>query len=163
AFEHETANVEEAVKRYQISYPVAQDNDFTTWRAYTNHYWPAEYIIDARGVLRHTHFGEGDYDETERVLQQLLTEAGAQITTPVTQLPPTSFAGDQTPETYVGADRQERFASPQPVRSGKTQPYSIPSSLPLHSFAVGGLWIFQDEFAQAGADARLRLHFNAKD
>jgi cytochrome c biogenesis protein CcdA/thiol-disulfide isomerase/thioredoxin len=164
AFEHETANVQEAVKRYQIRYPVAQDNDFKTWRAYDNRYWPAEYIIDAKGRLRHTHFGEGDYDETEIVLQRLLTEAGAQITTGlIEEAPVSSLAGDQTPETYVGAGRQERFASPQPVHTGKAQLYSAPSRVPLHSFAASGLWTFQDEFAEAEAGARLLLHFNAKD
>ena len=164
AFEHETANVEDAVKRYQISYPVAQDNDFQTWRAYDNHYWPAEYIIDAKGALRHTHFGEGSYDETELVLQRLLKETGAQITADVMEEAPiSSFAGDQTPETYIGACRQERFASPQPLHTDKAQLYSIPSNVPLHSFAAGGFWTFQDEFAEAEADARLRLHFYAKD
>jgi hypothetical protein len=163
AFEHETANVEEAVKRYQIEYPVAQDNDFKTWRAYDNLYWPAEYIIDAKGTLRHTHFGEGNYDETEGILQQLLKEAGAQIAAPVAREAPVEHDGNQTPETYVGAGRQERFFSPQPVHPGELQQYSIPSSVPIHYFAVGGLWTFQDEFAQPGADARLQLHFNAKD
>jgi len=76
AFEHETPNVEDAVKRFQINYPVAQDNNYVTWNAYQNQYWPAEYFIDAQGNLRHTHFGEGGYDESEKIIQELLSEAG---------------------------------------------------------------------------------------
>ncbi len=164
AFEQDTANVEDAVKRYQITYPVAQDNQFKTWRAYDNHYWPAEYVIDAKGVLRHTHFGEGEYDQTEQVLQQLLKESGAQqVNTALTQVAPAGFVDNQTPETYVGTGRQERFRSPEQVKAGATQQYSFPPAVPLHTFAAAGQWTFQKEFAQTGADARLQLHFNAKD
>jgi cytochrome c biogenesis protein CcdA/thiol-disulfide isomerase/thioredoxin len=76
AFEHETPNVQQAIAQYQIKYPVAQDNEYATWQAYNNEYWPAEYFIDAQGNLRHTHFGEGSYDESEKIIQQLLAEAG---------------------------------------------------------------------------------------
>jgi thiol-disulfide isomerase/thioredoxin len=76
AFEHDTANVEQAIKRFSIAYPVAQDNDYATWQAYNNRYWPAEYLIDARGHLRLVHFGEGNYTETEAAIQELLAEAG---------------------------------------------------------------------------------------
>ena len=76
AYEHETPNVEDAVKRFQINYPVAQDNNYVTWNAYQNQYWPAEYFIDAQGNLRHTHFGEGGYEESEKIIQELLSEAG---------------------------------------------------------------------------------------
>jgi thiol-disulfide isomerase/thioredoxin len=76
AFEHETSNVAQAIAQYQIKYPVAQDNEYATWQAYHNEYWPAEYFIDAQGNLRHTHFGEGSYDESEKIIQQLLAEAG---------------------------------------------------------------------------------------
>jgi hypothetical protein len=79
AFEHETPNVEDAVKRFNITYPVAQDNDFKTWLAFNNEYWPAEYLLDAKGIIRHTHFGEGEYDETEKTIQQLLKENGATV------------------------------------------------------------------------------------
>jgi len=76
AFEHETANVQQAIAQYQIKYPVAQDNEFSTWKAYKNEYWPAEYFIDAQGNLRHVHFGEGSYEQSEQIIQQLLAEAG---------------------------------------------------------------------------------------
>jgi cytochrome c biogenesis protein CcdA/thiol-disulfide isomerase/thioredoxin len=164
AFEQETANVEDAVKRYQITYPVAQDNQFKTWRAYSNNYWPAEYVIDAQGILRHTHFGEGQYDETEQVLQQLLKESGAQqVNTALTKVAPAGFVDNQTPETYVGTGRQERFLSVERAKEGVTRQYSFPAWVPLHTFAADGQWTFQKEFAQTGADARLQLHFKARD
>jgi cytochrome c biogenesis protein CcdA/thiol-disulfide isomerase/thioredoxin len=84
-FEHETSNVENAVKQYKIYYPVAQDNNYVTWGAYQNEYWPAEYLIDADGNLRYTHFGEGSYDETEKNIQQLLAEAEKSVSKPITQ------------------------------------------------------------------------------
>jgi cytochrome c biogenesis protein CcdA/thiol-disulfide isomerase/thioredoxin len=166
AFEHETPNVEDAVKRYQITYPVAQDNDFKTWRAYGNHYWPAEYVIDAQGVLRHSHFGEGSYDETEHLIQQLLAEKGTAVQANLvsTPVPGAESSLPETPETYIGTDRQERFASPQPVRKNTVSTYSVPATLPKDSFAVEGQWLFQPQFAQtSGADTRLRLHFTAKN
>ncbi len=163
-FEHETPNVEEAVKRFNILYPVAQDNEYATWNAYYNQYWPAEYLIDARGVIRHTHFGEGEYDQTELMIQQLLKEKGAAVSDDLTQGPTVNFAYDETPETYIGAQLQDSFASPESAVVDQAQNYSIPNQLPIHNFAVSGSWTFEKEFAIAStAGDTLRLHFNAKD
>ncbi len=163
AFEHDTANVAAAVKQHQIAYPVAQDNTFGTWQAYNNQYWPAEYFIDAQGNVRHTHFGEGNYDESEKVIQALLAEAGHAVQASLTQGPTVGFSAQETPETYVGAARQERFASPEAGDLNQTA-YTFPAALPLHNFAVAGNWSFQPEFAQAAqAGDKLELHFYAKD
>lgn len=164
AFEQETPNVEDAVKRYNITYPVAQDNGFKTWRAYENHYWPAEYLIDANGVLRHSHFGEGSYDETEQLIQQLLAEKGTAVQADIVKASAAPGGGEQTPETYVGTDRQERFASAEPARENAVTNYRLPTTLPKDSFAVSGQWQFQGQFAQtSGSDTKLLLHFTAKD
>lgn len=164
AFERETSNVEQAVKRFNIDYPVAQDNNYGTWRAYNNVYWPAEYLIGPDGHLRYTHFGEGNYDKTEAAIQQLLTEAGHSVDMPLTDLGTARFSSDQTPETYVGTARQQHFSSPEEIAPGKPTTFSIPQDLPLNHFAVDGSWDFESEYAtvlQSGD--KLELHFNAKD
>jgi cytochrome c biogenesis protein CcdA/thiol-disulfide isomerase/thioredoxin len=165
AFEHETPNVIDATKRFGITYPVAQDNSYATWNAYSNRYWPAEYFIDAHGHLRHVHFGEGNYDESEQVIQELLDEAGASVAQAAkTGNVPVPISDTQTPETYVGLDRQGKFASPEAAAPGPAHSYSIPHQLPLHSFAAGGNWAFADQYAtEEAAGDSLRLHFNAKD
>jgi thiol-disulfide isomerase/thioredoxin len=163
AFEHDTANVEAAVKQDKIAYPVAQDNNFATWQAFHNEYWPAEYFIDAQGNIRHTHFGEGNYDESEQVIQTLLAEAGHTVQTSLTQGPTVQFSARETPETYIGTARQSRFASPEGDNSGQGL-YTFPAKLPLHGFAVSGLWDFESEFAQtATAGDELEIHFFAQD
>ncbi len=148
-FEKKTENVLQAIKHYNIHYPVAQDNNYATWNAYSNQYWPAEYLIDAKGNIRRTHFGEGNYDETEMAIQQLLKEKGEaaeQSLVPLTdQTPKDRF----TPETYLGKKRMERFVS-----DGNAQ-------LPLHYFTYKGMWSVQDEQAVAKKDASLILHFYA--
>ena len=164
SFEHDTPNVEDAVKRFNIPYPVAQDNDFATWQAYQNEYWPAEYLIDARGVIRYTSFGEGDYDKTEQTIQQLLKENGATVPDTLTQGPVVPYSYTETPETYLGTDRQERFASPESISADKAQQYTIPATVPADEFAVAGSWTFEPEYALVSAPgAKLQLHFNAKD
>lgn len=163
-FEKDTDNVQAAVQRFDIRYPVAQDNDYGTWRAFNNHYWPAKYIIDAEGNVRYVHYGEGDYEETEMVIQQLLAEIGVNSQTALTTLKDQNFSSNQTPETYIGYSRQESFASPEPVARAQSATYSIPEALPLHHFAVSGAWTFNPEYAQAEqAGAQLALHFYAKD
>jgi cytochrome c biogenesis protein CcdA/thiol-disulfide isomerase/thioredoxin len=164
AFEHDPANVEQAVKRFGIKYPVAQDNNYGTWRAYNNHYWPAEFLIGPDGHLRYTHFGEGHYDVTEMAIQTLLAEAGHPVDNTLSDMNTAGFAQDQTPETYVGTRRQQHFSSPEEIVPGETSTYSIPDMLPLHHFAVSGSWDFEPEFAQVTeSGGKLELHFNAKD
>jgi len=163
-FEKDAGNVQAAVQRFDIQYPVAQDNDYGTWRAFNNHYWPAKYIIDAEGNMRYVHYGEGDYEETEMVIQQLLAENGVNSQITLTSVQDQNFSANQTPETYIGSNRQESFASPESVLRGQTATYTIPEALPLHHFAVSGAWTFDPEYAQAEqAGAQLALHFYAKD
>jgi cytochrome c biogenesis protein CcdA/thiol-disulfide isomerase/thioredoxin len=165
-FEHDTANVAAAVQRLGITYPVAQDNAFDTWQAYSNQYWPAEYLIDANGVVRHTHFGEGDYAETETAIQELLAENGAAVAAALTDGPVVDFGANQTPELYIGLERQSNFASPEHTltTTGLPQQYTIPADLPANWFAASGYWLFEREYATASAaNTKLRLNFNAKD
>lgn len=107
-FEKETKNVEDAIKTYNIHYPVAQDNNYATWRAYSNQYWPAEYLIDANGIVRRTHFGEGDYDVTEKAIQELLKEAGdINTNTSLLNVSDQTPVSSISPETYLGSTRSE--------------------------------------------------------
>lgn len=164
AFEHDPSNVEQAVKRFGIKYPVAQDNNYGTWRAYNNHYWPAEFLIGPNGHLRYTHFGEGHYDVTEMAIQTLLAEAGHPLDEGLSNMSTTQFSQKQTPETYVGTSRQQNFSSPENIAVGKASTYTIPDTLPLHHFAVSGSWDFEPEYAKvAEVGAKLELHFYAKD
>ncbi len=166
AFEHDAGNVAAAIARFGITYPVAQDNEYATWNAYTNEYWPADYLIDATGHLRNAHFGEGDYVQTEDDIRALLAAAGAAssaLPAAATSAPTPPITGTQTPETYVGTARQGQFSSPESPASGSHN-YTLPGSLAKNSFAVSGAWDFQDEYAQttAGGD-QLELSFYARD
>jgi cytochrome c biogenesis protein CcdA/thiol-disulfide isomerase/thioredoxin len=164
AFEHDTSNVAQAVKQFGIPYPVVQDNNYTIWNAFMNSYWPAEYLIDAQGQYRHIQYGEGDYAQTEQAIQALLAEAGHPVTAPLTKGPAVNFSQNETPETYVGTDRQSGFGSPESVAGGKVSTYTFPSSLALGQFAVSGSWDFEPQFAQeTAAGAKLTLHFFAQD
>jgi cytochrome c biogenesis protein CcdA/thiol-disulfide isomerase/thioredoxin len=163
-FERDAGNVERAIARNGLRYPVAQDNEFATWRAYGNQYWPAKYLIDARGRVRYVHFGEGSYDATERAIRTLLAESGrehlgrnasAHVEMPV---------GVATPESYLGSERAERFLNGA-IQSG-THRYELPrravAALPPHHLAYEGRWRIDPSHATAaGAGARLHLRFYA--
>ncbi|MDP4011874.1 MAG: cytochrome c biogenesis protein DipZ [Candidatus Roizmanbacteria bacterium] len=169
-FEKKTENVAGALEKYKINYPVAQDNDFGTWRAYDNHYWPAKYLVDAEGIIRYTHFGEGDYDVTEKNIQKLLKEAGlnkeqdgATDLDSLLDIPETRSAGDQTPETYLGLSRMTGFASPERATNGNNS-FTLPKSLPVNKFAFVGNWNLSSESAKVGeSGAGLLFNFFAKD
>jgi cytochrome c biogenesis protein CcdA/thiol-disulfide isomerase/thioredoxin len=119
-FEKETKNVADALERFDINYPVAQDNDYKTWRSYSNRYWPAKYIIDAEGNLRYFHFGEGKYEQTELVIQQLMAEIGADNDEDLTEIIGKNYSSDQTPETYMGVCAAGCFFfSREPCQPGK--------------------------------------------
>jgi cytochrome c biogenesis protein CcdA/thiol-disulfide isomerase/thioredoxin len=159
AFEKEAHNVLNAMKQFKINYPVALDNEYRTWRAYDNNYWPASYLVDVSGHIRKTHFGEGDYDEMEAAIRQLIEEAGNALTKTVT-----AVRGDiprySTPETYLGIGRMKRFVSEQPVTGG-WQEFSLPAAVPRNYFGYGGRWNVSEESAAAGKGASLELRFNA--
>lgn len=162
AFEKKTANVAEALVRYGINYPVAQDNDYGTWRAYNNRYWPAHYLIDTEGTVREYHFGEGNYRETEQAIQSLLAEAGQQVEMDVLSGIVADTSGKkQTPETYLGSARIARFASPERI-TGAAQAFTAPDSLKNGSFAYAGNWKVESERALALDAATLTLRFEGK-
>ena len=161
AFERVPGNVSRAVEDLGIEYPVALDNEFETWRAWRNAYWPAKYFVDRRGRVRYAHVGEGDYEESEEVIRTLLAEKG--LPEPVSSsLPDRTPRGEQTPESYLGWQRLDRFAGGS-VAPGREATYAIPSSLPLHGLAYGGRWTVEEERIVAGEDARLRLRFVASN
>lgn len=170
AFEKVPANVQAAVIQYDIEYPVALDNDFTTWRAYNNRYWPAKYFIDRNGKLRHTHFGEGEYEESEEVIRYLLSEAGIALEEEITELggkniPPISSV--QTPELYLGYKRSDAFVG-QTV-SGKnglqndTTVTYVAEELSPHEWTLSGEWHAEEERIVSNASgATLGLQFSGK-
>src|SRR4051812_8026525 len=162
SFEHKASNVQAAIKQNGIAYPVAQDNELATWNAWGNQYWPAEYLIDANGHVRHVNFGEGDYDKTEAAIRALLREAGA-ASLPGDAKPSRTYdpAQDTTPETYLGLERTERIVPETPKRGPGS--YTPVSDIALNSFTYGGDWTFTDESATAGAGASLTGHVAGKD
>ncbi|HEY6550017.1 MAG TPA: redoxin domain-containing protein, partial [Solirubrobacterales bacterium] len=138
-FEKEASNVEEAIERNGIEYPVAQDNELATWNAYGNQYWPAEYFIDAQGRVRFAHFGEGEYGEKEKVIRELLAEAGKAPgggSAPVSAVAPSPTV--TTPEPYLGAARAERFVNP--MLSPGSHDFGSPAAPPDNEFAYRGRW-----------------------
>jgi len=163
AFEKDADNVERAVRVNKLRYPVVQDNDFAVWNAYSNQYWPAKYLIDAKGQVRYAHFGEGDYDETEKAIRTLLAEAGAaKGPAPVAEAEPeTADPSVTTRETYLGFRRAEGFVS-GPLEAGKRDFGELPEELEQDAFALGGRWDVGDESATTGRGASLRVRFGAR-
>ncbi|QYC11399.1 cytochrome c biogenesis protein DipZ [Brevundimonas nasdae] len=170
AFEKSEANVRQAVERLGVTYPVAMDIDFAIWRAFRNNYWPAHYFIDAKGQIRHHHFGEGDYDGSERVIQQLLREAGAaNVASGVVQVQArgAEAAADMdqiaSPETYVGYARAENFRSPGGLAADAVKDY-VASPLNLNDWSLLGRWRVTREHADLQtAGGRLSFRFKARD
>lgn len=158
-FEKKTENVLGAIKQYKINYPVAQDNDYRTWNAYNNRYWPAEYLIDVNGNVRRTHFGEGEYEETELAIRRLLEEANNKPTSELTNLKNETPDKRLTPETYLGLGRMEKFASNEkPVEGLNT---FTSGSVPENFFSYEGKWFLDLEYAKASAGSKLLLNFKA--
>jgi cytochrome c biogenesis protein CcdA/thiol-disulfide isomerase/thioredoxin len=156
AFEHVASNVEDAVRRLGVRYPVVQDNDYKIWNGYSNQYWPAEYLIDRRGHVRHAHFGEGEYDRTETLIRRLLGVDGG----PWTQVRDETPGGELTPESYIGYTRAQRFVGGE-LQPGRPATYRFPPTVPQDSLALGGEWTVLQERAITGAGARLRVRFHA--
>ncbi|MGW3606214.1 redoxin domain-containing protein [Micromonospora sp. NPDC005161] len=162
SFEHDVDQVRQAITARGIGYPVAVDNDYAIWRAFGNQYWPALYFVDAHGVIRDEHFGEGRYEESERVLQQLLGIERAPV--PVEGLGPEAAAdwdNLRTPETYLGFSRGEHFASPNGAALDERRAYQLPESLPLNQWALAGEWTIGSEnvvLDRAGGSIAFRFH-----
>ena len=160
AFEGVPSNVSDAVDRLGVTYPVALDDDYATWNAYGNRYWPAKYLIDRRGHVRYAHFGEGRYDETEDAIRALLAEPGQRLPSRLRRPDPTP-THPTTQETYLGYARLSGNVGEE-VLPGRRR-YALPASLPRNTIAFGGTWRSEPERAIAVKDARLRLHFFARD
>jgi cytochrome c biogenesis protein CcdA/thiol-disulfide isomerase/thioredoxin len=172
AFEKNLDNVRRAVSDLGIAYPVALDNNYAIWQGFNNQYWPAHYFIDSTGQIRSHHFGEGNYEESEAIIRQLLTQAG------YTNLPPAGTdlaiasgveaaadeAHDQSPETYVGYRRAQSFGSPGGLVQDQPQAYSLPPSLNLNQWALAGAWTVDPEKAVLySAPGKIVYEFFARD
>lgn len=170
AFEKKIDNVKKATADLKLPYPVAIDNDYAIWRAFHNQYWPAHYFIDAKGHIRHHHFGEGDYDGSERVIQQLLAEAGqtglpggvVQVSASGAEAAP-DMTEVQSPETYLGYERAENFVSPGGVVKNKIQHYEA-GALRLNEWALSGEWSISAENASLDQmNGAVTYRFHARD
>jgi thiol-disulfide isomerase/thioredoxin len=171
SFEHDRANVRQAVQEMGITYPVAIDNDYAVWRAFANHYWPALYFADAQGRIRHHHFGEGEYEQSEMVIQQLLVEASltdhdhevVSVDTDGLEAP-ADWASLQSAENYTGYGRTEGFASPGGPVPGQPHAYAVPAQLGLNQWALSGEATMEPEAATlTAADAQIACRFHARD
>jgi len=160
AFEAEPSNVRAAIHRLGVRYPVALDPDYDTWNRWGNQYWPAKYLVDRRGHVRYAHFGEGSYDLTEENIRRLLGERpGAPASARLRDATPT---GALTPESYLGYERLQRYAGSR-IHEGKLARYTLPQALGRDELAYGGTWQVERQRIVAGAGARLRLRFHARD
>ncbi len=161
AFEHVASNVVAAARSLGVKYPIAIDNDYGTWNAYSNQYWPAEYLIDAGGNIRHVVFGEGDYASTEKLIRQLLTAAH-----PATRLGKDTGVADmtpaepQTPESYLGYAHAQNAA--QALVQDRTVNYQLPQAVQPDTFALGGNWNDGAEAATAGTGAKLVINYRGR-
>jgi cytochrome c biogenesis protein CcdA/thiol-disulfide isomerase/thioredoxin len=157
-FEHDSGNVRDAIARSKLRYPVVQDNDYATWNAWGNQYWPAKYLIDARGRVRYVHFGEGEYDKTEAAIRSLLAEAGAAKLGRRASVGSDDAVEAQTPETYLGVERARGW-TPTPRAGTHTYPARTPK---LNQFALGGTWSIGKEPAEAVRGATIDARFAAR-
>jgi thiol-disulfide isomerase/thioredoxin len=170
-FEHDVDNVRHQTKEIGVDYPSAIDSDFAVWRAFHNQYWPALYVFDAQGRLRHHQFGEGGYAEIEKVIQKLLVEAGLKDLDP--RPTPVTAGGFElaadwsnvgSSETYLGEARTDGFASPGGIHTGERRLYSSPARLSLNDWALSGTWTVGEERVRLDqAGGRIAYRFHARD
>jgi len=161
-FERDLELIRQAVKERGIEYPVAVDSDYAVWTAFDNHYWPALYFADSAGVIRDQHFGEGRYEQSERLIQRLLG-IERDLVTPAAVGVEAQADWDQlqTPETYLGYGRGEHFVSPRGVAFGERHAYEIPDHLRFNYWALGGEWTVGREYAlvnEVGGSIAFRFH-----
>jgi thiol-disulfide isomerase/thioredoxin len=170
-FEHDVDNVRQAAKDLRVGYPIALDSDYMVWRAFSNQYWPAVYIADSQGRIRHHQFGEGGYAECEMVIQRLLRHAGASgVGDELVSIAPEGFevqadwANLESPETYLGYEQAQNFASPDGVAFDEPRAYVVPDSLRLNHWALAGDWtIARGASVLNRADGRIAFRFHARD
>jgi Thioredoxin like C-terminal domain/AhpC/TSA family len=162
SFEHDIELVRRATKEREIDYPVAVDNEYGIWSAFDNHYWPALYFVDREGIIRDQHFGEGRYEESERVIQQLLDVERQLVSVEGLGVEAEAdWSHLETPETYLGYGRGERFASPDGAASNEARVYRLPERLSLNQWALAGEWTIGRErvvLEQAGGSIASRFH-----
>jgi thiol-disulfide isomerase/thioredoxin len=171
AFEKDLNNVRRAVKDVRIDYPIAVDNDHVIWRAFDNQYWPALYFIDAQGRVRHHHFGEGAYEQSEMIIQELLAEAGKSgidrqpVSVDARGLEAAADWGSlRSGENYVGYERTQKFASPGGAVLDKARMYELPARLRLNEWALSGDWTVKKEATALNeAKGRIAYRFHARD
>jgi thiol-disulfide isomerase/thioredoxin len=171
AFEKNLHNVSRAVQQMGIDFPIAVDNDYVIWRAFENRYWPALFFVDARGQLRHQHFGEGEYTQSEMTIQRLLAEAGQRSA----EAGVVSVVGSgveaeadwrnlRSPELYLGSGRTASFSSPGGVKAGRRHVYAVPARLGLNQWALAGEWtIAREPIVLGNAPGRIECRFHARD
>ncbi len=171
AFEKAIDNVRQATREMRIDYPIAVDSEHAIWRAFSNEYWPALYFVDAQGRIRHHQFGEGEYDQSERIIQQLLAEAemmGIRHDLVSVDARGTEAAADwadlKSPENYLGYERTENFASPGGAALDKRRIYTTPARLRLNHWALSGDWTMGKEATVLNkANGRIAYRFHARD
>jgi len=170
-FENDIDNVRKAAKDMKIDYPIAIDSGYKIWRAFNNQYWPALYFVDGKGRIRHHQFGEGEYEQSEKIIQQLLTEAGnpgidrslIQVTGQGPEAAP-DWANLRSAENYVGYNRSEKFASPGGAARDKSGVYSVPTQLGLNQWGLSGEWtVAPDKVGLNKANGRISYRFHARD
>jgi thiol-disulfide isomerase/thioredoxin len=164
-FERDVDNVRRAAEEMAIEYPIALDSEYEVWRAFANHYWPAVYIADAEGRIRYHHFGEGEYEEQEKVIQRLLSVEGELVS-----VAPDGFEAQadwsslETPETYLGYEQTQNFASPGGVSFDEARRYAAPDRLALSTWALAGDWtVGRGASVLNQAEGRLSFRFHARD
>jgi thiol-disulfide isomerase/thioredoxin len=170
-FEHDLENVRQAAKNMRVEYPIAIDNDYAIWSAFNNHYWPALYIVDAQGRIRYHQFGEGAYEQSEMILQQLLAEAGIGgiahelVSVDAQGAEAAADWGDlRSPENYVGYERTENFSSPDGAVVDKPRVYSAPARFSLNHWALAGDWtVGRGATVLHAANGRIAYRFHARD
>jgi thiol-disulfide isomerase/thioredoxin len=170
-FEHNLDNVRREVRQMRVEYPVVIDNDYSIWRAFNNNYWPALYFVDARGRVRDHHFGEGEYERSEKIIQRLLTEAGvADVANGIVPVDgggfevPADWANLKSPETYVGFDRTGNFASSGGAQLDRRRLYAAPARLAQNQWALAGEWTMGKQATVLNSpNGRILYRFHARD
>jgi thiol-disulfide isomerase/thioredoxin len=170
-FEQDVDNVRQAAKDMRVEYPIALDSDYAVWRAFDNRYWPAVYIADAQGRIRHHQFGEGGYEECERVIQGLLRDAGRDgIGDDLVSVPDDGFEAQAdwaslgSPETYLGYEQAQNFASPDGAEFDRPFTFAVPDPLERNQWALSGDWtIGPGASVLNGAEGRIAFRFHARD
>ncbi|HYO80468.1 MAG TPA: redoxin domain-containing protein, partial [Bryobacteraceae bacterium] len=170
SFEKDEANVSQAIRDYAVTYPVAINSNYSIWRGFHNRYWPANYIIDASGRIRHSYFGEGAYEQLEQIIRDLLRERGATslddsavaVPTSEVEAPPSKEV--HSPETYVGYGRGDRFVSSSQVAQDRPRLYSLPNSPSLNEWGLEGLWnIGADRAVLQKESGQIVFRFRSRD